>query len=405
MLDQGTLLGGLLSRPVSSLLGGYRLGNDGGGATVLSQKHAPTDNGCANIAYANGRSSMFSTLKAPWHGLGVVISQAATSAEALDFANLAGWNLSKVQCFVNVNGVDVPCDRYGIVRGDTGAVLGTVGGRYEIVSNEQCFDFLDSVVGPGGARYETAGALGQGEQVWLLAKFPDSAEVARGDVLEKYIMFCTSHDGSMAVKCFPTTVRVVCQNTYRAALAGCRGGISMRHTNNIRENIKAAQEALGLASAACDEFADTARLLGQKPMSKPDDFFQQLLDKAVGGEVAGVKVTAEAINTGKLAEAIRALPPAKHWGAQDDLDRVRAKRREWLDDILARYESDRCNGNPAIAGTAWAAVNAVSEFADHSDKIRYKGSNRQRAENRMMSILDGRAQEITQAAVDLALRA
>ena len=379
--------------------------------TVISQNHAPTDSRCANVAFAHGRSSMFSVLKAPWHGLGVVISDACDSKQALQFANLADWNLGKLQCYVDFQDADglvrkLECDRYAIIRQDTGDVLGTVGSRYEIVPNEACFDFLDAVIGPDGARYETAGALGKGEQVWLLAKFPESAEVAPGDTLERYIMFATSHDGSMAIRCFPTTVRVVCQNTYRAALRGHRGGISMRHTANIKQNIKAAQEALGLASAACDAFADTARHLASKPMPKPVDFFHLVLDDVVDVTVANQAVTKAGIDGGQVLDAIMSLADVdERLRSQERFDQAKERRAELLDDIVTRYESERCNGSPAIAGSAWAAVNAVSEFADHSPLVRYKGSDRQRAENRMMSILDGRAQEITQAAVNLALRA
>jgi hypothetical protein len=238
-----------------------------------------------------------------------------------------------------------------------------------------------------------------------LAKFPGAAEVANGDTLEKYIMFATSHDGSMAVRCFPTTVRVVCQNTYRAALQGYKSGISMRHTQNVKANIKAARKALGLASAACDQFADTARELAAKPMGNPRPYFGLILDDIVDVTIAEQQVTQAALDSGEVLRSILAVDDVRERAkAREALEDCQKKRKTTLDDILERYESERCNGNPAIAGTAWAAVNAVSEFADHSPLVRYKGSDRARSENRMMSIIDGRAQELTATAVEVAMK-
>ena len=106
----------------------------------------------------------------PWHGLGTCVEEALTSSEAIEKAGL-DWNV-------------IPCpvfdDRHIQIMGYTAntrdkdnAVLGIVGSRYSIVQNKEAFDFTDALIGEG-MKYETAGSLKGGRQVWLLGKMPQT---------------------------------------------------------------------------------------------------------------------------------------------------------------------------------------------------------------------------------------
>lgn len=74
--------------------------------------------------------------------------------------------------------IDIP-DHYATVRIDNQAVLGVVGKEYKIVQNREAFSFFDSNVGGDGIQYETAGALGKGEQIFITAKLPNYVKVGR----------------------------------------------------------------------------------------------------------------------------------------------------------------------------------------------------------------------------------
>src|SRR5690606_32553824 len=82
-------------------------------------------------------------------------------------------------------------------RTDTEAILGDKIGRdYEVVQNIDAFSFFDSIVGgKGGIQYETAGALGYGETIFITAKLPDYIRVGKDDLIDKYLFLTSTHDG------------------------------------------------------------------------------------------------------------------------------------------------------------------------------------------------------------------
>src|SRR5206468_3252271 len=58
-------------------------------------------------------------------------------------------------------------------RGDTEEILGTgLSADYTVVQNEDAFRFFDEIVQGEGMLYETAGALGKGERIFITAKLP-----------------------------------------------------------------------------------------------------------------------------------------------------------------------------------------------------------------------------------------
>ena len=105
----------------------------------------------------------------PWHGLGVEVSEAPNSEDALRFAGL-DWNVRQENVFNSRGGVIKGFKAN--VRDSDDSVLGVVGDRYKVVQNRDAFKFTDELIGTD-VRYETAGSLRDGKQIWLLAKLPE----------------------------------------------------------------------------------------------------------------------------------------------------------------------------------------------------------------------------------------
>src|SRR5271157_2061778 len=131
-----------------------------------------------NLTTSNGKTAMAYFGESPWHKLGTKLENPATAAAAIEAAGL-NYNVELVPLFTQA-GLHVPrCQ--GVIRSDTNQILGTVGQGYTPIQNAEAFQFLDSVVADGGLRYHTAGALGRGEKIRMLAKLPGAIRVKNTD--------------------------------------------------------------------------------------------------------------------------------------------------------------------------------------------------------------------------------
>jgi phage/plasmid-like protein (TIGR03299 family) len=204
-----------------------------------------------NININNGVASFFSVNEKAWHGLGTIVSDYPNSADAMRFAGL-DFTVEKRKLFTSPHedgapGIEVP-DFYATVRTDNNSPLGVVGKDYEVVQNIDAFSFFDSIVGGEGIMYETAGALGNGERIFITAKLPSYIQVANNDLIEQYLFLSTSHDGMGSITAAFTPVRIVCNNTLNAAMRNKSNAIKIRHTANAKERLEQAHRLMGISN-------------------------------------------------------------------------------------------------------------------------------------------------------------
>ena len=223
-----------------------------------------------NFNERTGRYSFFSVQEKAWHGLGQIVTDYPTSAEAIIHAGL-DYEVIKSPLYTNASNIIDPADSleirdnevnvpnyFATIRTDNNAVLGVVGKEYHIVQNREAFSFFDAIVGgTDGILYETAGALGNGERIFITAKLPDYIRVGNGDdVTEKYIFLTTSHDGSGSITAAFTPVRIVCQNTLNASLRNMSNVVRIRHTSGAKQRLENAHKVMGLANEFSNQLED-----------------------------------------------------------------------------------------------------------------------------------------------------
>jgi phage/plasmid-like protein (TIGR03299 family) len=203
------------------------------------------------------KHSFFSVKEKAWHNLGQIISDYPTSKEAIIHAGLdyeiekrklftSGKNTISPESEIFDNTIEVP-NYFSTVRTDNDTVLGVVGKDYQIVQNRDAFSFFDSIVGGDGILYETAGALGKGERIFITAKLPDYIRVGNNDLIEKYLFLTTSHDGSGSITAAFTPIRIVCANTLNAAMQNKTNTVRIRHTSNAKQRLEQAHKVIGIS--------------------------------------------------------------------------------------------------------------------------------------------------------------
>lgn len=264
-----------------------------------------------NINYNEqiGKHSFFSVKQRAWHGLGQIISDYPTSAEALQYAGL-GFSVEKRPLFtydtenfmsdpdkdIIIPEIEVP-NFFATVRTDTEQPLGIVGGDYEIVQNVEAFSFFDGIVGgKGGILYETAGALGNGERIFITAKLPDHITVGRNDCIEKYLFLTTTHDGTSSINIAFTPIRIVCQNTLNAALNSHVNCIKIRHTASATDKLMQAHKMLGITNQLAVELEAVFNRWSRVRISDPE--LKMLIQLAMSPNCE----TYELVKTGKQEE-------------------------------------------------------------------------------------------------------
>ena len=293
----------------------------------------------------DGFEQAFASREQPaWHLLGTVFEGDVSTSEMLDLAHLSNWDVHLVPMTVP----GIPEDRYAqetfaTVRtnpfdGELD-VLGRVGGRYNVFQNEDLLSFGDHLV-DGGGRWETAGAIKQGRQVFASLAMPNSIVLDPGgaaDEIKEYLLLHTSHDGSVAVVAANTPVRVVCSNTLNFALRGAKQSFKVRHTQSLEGKVQAAREALNISFQYFDNFEREAQALIQTEMT-----------------------------TAQFTDIVTDLYPKPE-------DKKGATTRwenkvDAITDIFMGADENRSNEN--IAGTAWSGLNALTEFGQWYRKPR-----------------------------------
>ena len=281
--------------------------------------------------------SIFYTRTKPWHSLGKYVAEAPASREALKLAGL-DWNVIQKDVYTG-DGIYVPGFKAN-VRDKDDKVLGIVTNRYKVVQNRDAFAFTDTLLGEG-VRYETAGSLLGGKKIWLLARLPREY-IVTGERISPYLVFSNTHDGSGAVKVAVTPIRVVCNNTLNLALSTADRSWSMIHTGDINSKIKEAEDTLFMAENYMSE-------LGKE--------FEHLRD---------IKLDQEQIH-----DYIELLLHLEE-GASPVTRRNVKKLRE---DMTSRYYD--APDLKTMPDNAYRFINAVSDFATHSDPLRKTANYRE----------------------------
>lgn len=215
----------------------------------------------------NGQASFVAARTPGWHRLGTVVDRDdLTIPEALVLGNLNDWNVRKVPVFgAEANGepIEAPGRAMTVRRNLTdpdapAQMLGLVSDIYEVIQNEEAFQWAETVV-DGGLTVETAGSIYGGRQVFMLFRAPDVL-VGGTDRVLQYLHVATSHDGSLGVTYNRTGVRVVCANTQADALRRQTPRYTVRHYRGqtLDGRVEAAREALGVVFDGSSQFQKEA---------------------------------------------------------------------------------------------------------------------------------------------------
>lgn len=277
-----------------------------------------------------------------WHGLGEVTSTDLIASSFFERAGalfpvepleLWGGSPSAPDQMVAIN------ERAkAIWRPDTRHVLATVDPGYEIIPNRVLLDFAKRI--EREATIDAVVVLREGAKVAFTAQLRDlEATVVPGDSVKRYIVGYLGHNGKIGFGGMFSNTRVVCNNTLQGALyrdgQSGSGQFSIAHNAFEISQIEKVLEHIDFARQSFPETISLYQMMQQ--VSCSDEEFRLFIDNVYQPkpvETAGGEI--------RPGEVIRDMP------------------RKW-DQLIHAWRHGIGMDIPGVAGTAWAAFNAVTE--------------------------------------------
>ena len=301
-----------------------------------------------------------------WHRLGEVFpaDEKMTATQAMERADIMFGIDKHPQVVKMADGTELATDSFAVVREPTvddpePRVLATVGKEWTAIQARDLGEMLD----PISKRFpvETAGAIGQGEKIFITLD-AGASSIAGED--HKLFWLVTDHrDGTGALSIAFTPVRVVCQNTLITGLRSSKVSVNLKHNKSIAVD----------TSFYLDIFNQMARTQ-ETVVEAMNSLTKVTLKKAqVADIMSAAYPTASKPNRLKLSDGISADDvPAKVWvrilndrkdqveefeKRQARVTRIRDNAQERVDIFNQEFTS--------LANTPWAVYNAIVETEDY----------------------------------------
>ena len=329
----------------------------------------------------------------PWGGeLGIPVEDCHTSKEVMEKAGL-NFYVDKCELVarmpININGDntvnetmgdfayngniyrDCP-NAYATYRVDRNIPLGLVKSQYTVVQNIEAFNFFDDAIGPNKAIWQTAGCFGYGHRIFVSAKLPVETDV-NGDLINNYLVFTNSHDGSMSVDIMFTPVRMFCFNMLAGAKQSAKAHIRIKHTKSAKERLQRGTEVLRIACQYATEAQQLYDSLYTIKMS--DDAVIEYLMKLNLTEDELYNI----LDYDKLRGFDRLLARDRFFMEQTNISTRKANK---IASMFDYYKNGI--GQREIMGNAWGAYNAVTGYYSNVDNVT--------GEKRLNSLLYGNGQ-------------
>lgn len=327
-----------------------------------------------DLEIINGQASFIAADKRAWHGLGTIVDGAFSWQDCIAQVPALNFEVSKEQLgWWDKNGEyqDVPA--WGIFRTDNGEFLGQVGNIYTPIQIKYAFEMCDALMEvENGAHYESAGVLGKGERFFVTARMSHcDFHVTEGDKHESYLLFVSSHDGSLSAQAKIITTRVVCNNTLTSALREQGVAARIKHTTSAEMKLEQAKKFMSSATGNIISMEEKFRLLSTRKIEKRS--MMNVLNK-----LFDVKID----------------------------DEIGTRKKNTIIDILDLYADNDNNTFPEQKGTAYNLLNAVTNWSDHKRGVRSTGKREGQTEDQLRSesAIFGTGEDFKRSALNTILR-
>lgn len=226
----------------------------------------------------------------------------------------------------------------GMVREDNNKLLGISKDRYEIIQNDRHYEIAMELVDTGLWTMGKSGFFKDGDKCFITLH-QSKEEVIHDDFIEDMLLVAWFHDGKRADAILPTSIRIICLNSFNSAIQGI-GTEDKNMIEKVLHNSKAKSrydEIVAYWKQTSLFFKERNKLMNRMADTKVTD--------------SGLTEYADLLITEEKAEA---SPYFKN------------QRIKLLGMLHGEAKGHRELG---ITNTLYGAFNAMSEFIEYNQKV------------------------------------
>lgn len=206
--------------------------------------------------------------------------------------------------------------------------MGYVSPKYQPVSNEEAFGFIDNLE---GMFLEKFGGRSAGHS-YIIGSFPTVSVL--GDEHKVNVIFENSFDGSTPIRATYCMLRIVCQNQFSTVWRQNPCVVKLMHTASVTAKIAQAHQVMADVQQYITDYAASAETLANKRLNNVD--IENILTEYL-----------------KIGEA--------------ESERERNQLLETRNNIITLVNRE---DHENFKGTAWGLINSVTNYNSHKEPRR-----------------------------------
>jgi len=234
---------------------------------------------------------------------------------------------------------------FGVDSDDKTRQFTTCKENYQPINNSDLFSGITPFVESGDMKIRNAGYMKDGARSFLLTELmnaPTNRIDGTQEQILPYMLTIANHDGN-ACKFKATAVNMFC-------------------TNQLGSILRKKIDSTGIDMRICHSGDVTGKLMDVEPyINQMTGYYSKVK------EAMNILVNTK-INHAQLVEMMNIVHPMK----DDGKGKTRAER---VHGIIAANFVNMQNSQKEIAGSAWAACNAISEFSTHQVDVKKANGN------------------------------
>lgn len=183
---------------------------------------------------------IFSNEGTEWHKLAIV-KETITREEIKEVL----FPIAQSPAMVSIDGNNITLDNHKVICADMRGVrddlpenerivpLHIPKAGYQVIDNGQVWEAMETALKDLDAEVTSVGTLEGAKKFFISTSIGDSEMVINKDKFKFFLNFVTSHDGTIAMNAYDSSIRIVCMNTLRWSMQA-QGDVNFKifHTKN-----------------------------------------------------------------------------------------------------------------------------------------------------------------------------